>query len=288
MKEIVVLSGKGGTGKTSVAASLAMLLPREVVVADCDVDAANMHLLLDPDIHCRSDFFSGELAVINPDLCTLCGECSQICRFEAIEWLNSTIRVDSLNCEGCGYCEIICPTGAITMAPRKSGQLFISETRTGTTMVYAQMDIGAENSGKLVARVKQEARSLAEKENKGLILIDGAPGIGCPVISSLAGADYVILVTEPTVSGLFDLTRLCEMIKGFRIQTGAIINKCDLNRENAEELKAFFRSNQIEHLADIPYDPRIPLAMSQGKTIVETEPSFKELFQKIWKKIDNR
>lgn len=288
MKEIVVLSGKGGTGKTSLTASLAVLASGNMVIADCDVDAANLHLLLKPEIQDFFDFYSGELAVINPKLCTLCGRCARICRFHAISLDNSSYRIENLNCEGCGYCEIVCPESAITMVRRKSGQIFKSKTRLGSTLIHARMEIGAENSGKLVARVKQEARSQAGAEQKEFILIDGAPGIGCPVTSSIAGADYVILVTEPTVSGIFDLKRIFEVIQEFRIKTGAVINKCDLNPKNAEELKVFFRQNRIEHLADIPFDIKIPKAMSEGRTIAETEPSYQALFQKIWKRITER
>ena len=282
MKEIVVLSGKGGTGKTSLTAALAWVADQELVVADCDVDAANLHLLLDPRIKESVDFFSGELAVIQPDLCTQCGLCAEVCRFAAITVRDSRHQVQGLDCEGCGYCARICPEQAIKMHSRKTGQILLSLSRTGCGMVHARMEAGAGNSGKLVARVKQEARQMASTTGAELVLIDGAPGLSCPVISSLAGADYVLVVVEPTVSSLHDLSRLYDVIRGFDIPLGAVINKSDLNPRVAIELKSFFGDHAINFLTTIPYDEQISAALSEGKTIAEINPHYVALIRDIW------
>ncbi len=285
MNEIIVLSGKGGTGKTSITASLAVLAGNDAVIADCDVDAANMHLLLKPDFGLVTDFYSGELAVIDQNLCTQCGKCAEICRFNAIPIIKNQYQVSKLDCEGCGYCEKVCPTNAIAMLERKSGQLYISKIKTGTTMVHAKLDIGAENSGKLVAKVKSEAKSLAKTEGKEYILVDGSPGIGCPVVSSLSGANYVVLVTEPSVSGIHDLKRVHQVIKRFRIKSGCIINKFDLNPEKTEEITSFLLEENIAHLSNIPFDTGFTHSMIEGKTIVESQSPLKQTIEDIWKKI---
>lgn len=285
MKEIVVLSGKGGTGKTSLTAALALVAGQELVVADCDVDAANLHLLLDPAITASADFFSGELATIHSDYCTQCGICVQDCRFDAITFRDSRHQLQELDCEGCGYCARICPMQAITMQTRKTGRVMLSHSRTGCGMVYARMEAGAGNSGKLVARVKQEARQLATATQIERVLIDGAPGLSCPVISSLAGADYVLLVAEPTVSSLHDLRRLYDVIRGFDIPMGAVINKGDLNPQVADELKSFFRDHAIDFLTTIPYDEQISGALSEGKTMAEINPHYYALIGDIWQNL---
>jgi MinD superfamily P-loop ATPase len=285
MNEIVVLSGKGGTGKTSFTASLAVLAGSEAVIADCDVDAANMHLLLKPDFGKTFEFFSGEKAYINQDLCTNCGKCTRICRFHAIAVENERYQVKPLDCEGCGYCEKICPEGSISMEQWRSGSVYISKTKTGSSMVHAKLDVGAENSGKLVARVKNEAKSLAVLENKPYIIVDGSPGIGCPVVSSLAGANYVILVTEPTLSGLHDLKRVLSVIGKFRIKAGCVINKYDLNQETTADIQTFLTGMGIDHLADIPYDVEFTRAMVTGKTIVEMESPLKKTIEETWSRV---
>ena len=285
MKEIVVLSGKGGTGKTSITASLAVLAGNEAVVADCDVDAANMHLLMQPDFALSSEFYSGELAIIDQNACTQCGVCSEKCRFGAIPFINNIFIVNPLSCEGCGYCQKVCPTEAISMKSRKSGYVYISNTKVNSTMVHARLDIGAENSGKLVAKVKNEAKELAEQQNKSFVIVDGSPGIGCPVVSSLSGANYVVLVTEPTVSGLHDLERVYSVIKRFRIKAGCIINKFDINPKKTDEIIEFLRKENITHLSNIPFDIRFTKAMIEAKTIVELETLPKYLIKDAWFKI---
>ncbi len=286
MKEIVVISGKGGTGKTSITASLAVLGGKDVVVADCDVDAADMHLLLKPKSIVSEDFYSGELAVIDQDICTQCGKCFDVCRFDAIDVDDGVHTVGELSCEGCGYCARICPVEAITNIPLNVGKWHISSIKTGSKMVHAKLGIGADNSGKLVAKVKNEAKTIAEKENKDFIIVDGSPGVGCPVVSSLSGANFVILVTEPSVSGLHDLKRVYELVAKFKIKAGCIINKFDINLEVSNEIKEFLKEEDIIHLADLPYDENFTKAMVNGETIVEYEGStIKNNLHEIWGKV---
>lgn len=285
-KEIVVISGKGGTGKTSVTASLAMLGGKDVIVADCDVDAADMHLLLEPDFGNDHNFHSGEIAVIDPELCNNCGTCADICRFQAISLVNGHYFVDPLDCEGCGYCARICPEKAITDEPVLVGRWFVSTIKTGSIMVHARLGVGADNSGKLVARVKNEAKSIAKEKNKDFIIVDGAPGIGCPVVSSLSGADLVVMVTEPTVSGLHDLKRVHELVRKFKIRAGCIINKVDVNPQVTGEIIRFLVEENIEYITSIPYDETFTKAMTQGKTIVEyNKNGIHDIIEDSWRRI---
>jgi MinD superfamily P-loop ATPase len=269
MKEIVVISGKGGTGKTSITASFSALAAGDLVAADCDVDAADMHLLLKPDLAHAEDFYSGETAVIDPAACVACGRCYQVCRFNAVQAAGKVFKVDPLSCEGCGYCARICPTKAITNHPEKVGLWYLSRTRLGFTMIHAKLGIGAENSGKLVAHVKKQAKAAAETQGKQYVLVDGSPGIGCPVVSSLSGADYVVLVTEPTVSGIHDLKRVYELVKKFNIRAGCIVNKADINAGMTESIRLFMESEHIDPLGELPYDENVTRAMVAGLTIVE-------------------
>ena len=269
MKEIVVISGKGGTGKTSITASFAYLGGKDIVVADCDVDAADMHLLMKPDFAKSEDFYSGEIAIINQDICTACGECADVCRFDAIPVINNQYIVQPLDCEGCGYCARICPVEAIKMEVQNVGRWYISNTRVGNILVHAKLGIGAENSGKLVAKVKNEAKQIAKENNKDFIIVDGSPGIGCPVVSSLSGANFVVLVTEPTVSGLHDLKRAYELVKKFKIKAGCIINKSDINPQVSGEIEEFLKKEDIIHFLNLPYDEAFTNAMTNGQTIVE-------------------
>lgn len=269
MKEIVVISGKGGTGKTSITASFAYLGGKDIVIADCDVDAADMHLLMKPDFAKSEDFYSGEIAIINQDICTACGECADVCRFDAIPFINNQYIVQPLDCEGCGYCARICPVEAIKMEVQNVGRWYISNTRVGNILVHAKLGIGAENSGKLVAKVKNEAKQIAKENNKDFIIIDGSPGIGCPVVSSLSGANFVVLVTEPTISGLHDLKRVYELVKKFNIKAGCIINKSDINPQVSGEIEEFLKKENIIHFSNLPYDEAFTNAMTNGQTIVE-------------------
>jgi MinD superfamily P-loop ATPase len=286
MKEIVVISGKGGTGKTSITASLAVLGGRNVVLADCDVDAADMHLLLQPDWKYAEDFYSGVAAEIDQEKCIKCGKCADVCHFEAIPIINKQYTVSNLNCEGCGYCFHVCPRDAISMIEQNVGKWFISNTKASNQMVHARLKIGADNSGKLVAKVKKETKQLAEKTKKDFIIVDGSPGIGCPVVSSLSGADFVVLVTEPSVAGIHDLKRAYELVKKFKIRAGCIINKADINFQVSEEIKAFLKEEDIVHLVDLPYDESFTQAMTSGQTIVEFgESKLKQLIEESWEKI---
>ncbi len=286
MKEIVVISGKGGTGKTSFTASLAYLGGDDVVVVDCDVDAADMHLLLKPDFAKKEAFFSGELAVINQEKCIKCGKCKEVCRFDAIPIINNQYIVDSLSCEGCGYCARVCPVGAITNENLNVGNWYISTTKLNNVLVHAKLGIGADNSGKLVAKVKNEAKKIAKKTNKKYIIVDGSPGIGCPVVSSLSGANFVVLVTEPSASGIHDLKRVYELVKKFHIKAGCIINKADINKQKAEEIKEFLKKEKIEYIAEFPYDVSFTKAMTKGETIVEFDKgNLKKIVIDSWNKI---
>ncbi len=286
MKEIVVISGKGGTGKTSITAAFSYLGGKDIVVADCDVDAADMHLLMQPDFDQAEDFFSGLLAKIIPEKCTNCGACAEVCRFDAIPVINNQHIVEPLNCEGCGYCPRVCPELAITMDEQNVGKWYISTTKTGSSMVHARLGIGAENSGKLVAQVKNEAKRIANETDKDIVLVDGSPGIGCPVVSSLSGSNFVVLVTEPTVSGLHDLKRVYQLVKKFNIKAGCIINKSDLNSQVSLEIEHFLREENIYHISNLPYDETFTKAMINGQTIIEyNDSNLVPILTDSWEKI---
>jgi MinD superfamily P-loop ATPase len=288
MKEIVIISGKGGTGKTSVAASFAMLVKKEAVIADCDVDAADMHLLLEPDFAQSDDFYSGTMAVIYQNKCTKCGKCETVCRFDAINVISDKYEVNKLNCEGCGYCARICPEGAIENIDRNVGTWHISTIKTGAMMVHAKLGIGADNSGKLVAHVKDIAKKIAFDADKEYVIIDGSPGIGCPVIASISGVNFVLIVTEPTMSGLHDLQRVYELVKKFKIPTGCIINKSDLNNKVTKQISKYLEVENIAHIASIPYDDTFTTSMMNGKTIIESKNTIlKNMVMESWEKIQS-
>ena len=283
MKEIVVISGKGGTGKTSLAASLALLLGEEAIIADCDVDAADMHLLLSPDFGYREDFYSGQVATIDNGACTSCGLCLEKCRFDAIVTDCSGYFIKPVDCEGCGYCARICPMQAITMKDQLAGEFYISKTRNNSTLIHAKLSPGAENSGKLVAKVKKEARNIAESQNTDYIIADGSPGVGCPVISSLSGADFVVIVTEPSVSGIHDLKRVHELVRKFDIKASCIINKHDLNPDITGQIMDFLKSESIIHLCNIPYTGAFTDAITHGRTVIENgDTDLVKLVERAW------
>ena len=280
MKEVVVLSGKGGTGKTSIVGSFAALAKNKVL-ADCDVDAADLHLLLNPELKDEHDFWSGEVAVIDPEKCTQCGLCQEICRFSAID----DYTVDASSCEGCGFCSHICPPEAITMKERYSGQWFISATRYGP-LVHARLGIGQENSGKLVATVRQQAKQLAEEQGIDLIISDGPPGIGCPVISSLSGASLALLVTEPTLSGIHDLERVLGVCRHFSVPALVCVNKSDINEENTRHIEKYCLEQGTEIAARVPFDNTVTEAMIHGKPVVEySHNGVAYHIEKLWEKI---
>ena len=263
MKEIVILSGKGGTGKTTIVGSFADLTKGKGL-ADCDVDAADLHLLLGPSEKQKNEFWSGQLACIDEESCTECGLCQEICRFNAIK----DFKIDSVSCEGCGFCSHICPVEAIAMQENMSGYWFISETRYGL-LVHARLGIAQENSGKLVAIVRQQARQIAEKEGKDFIISDGPPGIGCPVISSLSGTSLALLVTEPTLSGMHDLERVLGVCQHFDVPALVCINKYDLNEENTRQIERNCLSQGIEIAGKVPFDNVVTESIVQGIPVVE-------------------
>ena len=264
MKQIVVISGKGGTGKTVLTASLASLSKNKVMV-DCDVDAADLHLLLRPIIKEKHEFRSGKTAKIDKELCQECGECLSVCRFEAI---SEDFTVDPVSCEGCTICSHVCPAGAIVMEENVSGEWFVSETKYGP-LVHAKLGIAEENSGKLVAKVRQIAKDIAEKERRDYVIIDGPPGIGCPVIASLSGVDLALIVTEPTLSGMHDMERVVQVSKHFGVSTKVVINKYDLNPKNSETIKQICEQADIEVVALLPFSRQVSESIVQGIPLVE-------------------
>jgi len=285
MKEIVIISGKGGTGKTSVTASFAVLADRPVI-ADCDVDAADLHLVLSPQTCERHDFWSGHEAVIRQKDCTGCGACLAHCRFRAVIMHGESageakFSIDPVACEGCGVCIRFCPADAIDFPERLCGEWMISETRCGP-MVHARLGIAAENSGKLVSTVRREARRIAGEEHRPLIIVDGPPGIGCPVIASVTGADLVLVVTEPTVSGEHDLERVLSLTRHFKIPTAVCLNKWDLNPEMTKRIEGKACQAGAMNIGRIRYDRSVTLAQMQERAVVEIDAPCAKDIQKIW------
>jgi len=272
MKEITILSGKGGAGKTSITAALASFA-HNAVFCDNDVDAADLHLIFQPEIKESVPFSSGALATINPDECTQCGLCEANCRFDAIHTNAAGYpEVNPQQCEGCRLCEHICPAHAISTKENFNNNWFVSDTRFGK-MVHAKMGPGEENSGKLVSRIREKARELAQELSADLILSDGPPGIGCAAISSVSGTDMVLLVIEPTVSGLHDAKRLIELVSSFKLPMYAIINKFDIDETFTDEIIAFLATKNIETLCKIPFDPVVVEAMVHQQSIPEFAPT---------------
>lgn len=287
MKELVIISGKGGTGKTSVTASFAVLA-KNAVIADCDVDAADLHLILSPSIEERHDFIGGKQAQIKADKCIACGKCEELCNFDAIYFdghgnkiVNETYRIDHIACEGCGVCAWFCPAKAIEFAPSVNGEWYVSQTRSGP-MVHAKLGIAAENSGKLVSIVRQEARRIAETKKHQLIIVDGPPGIGCPVIASVTGATLVLIVTEPTVSGEHDLERVLALTKHFGIRTTVCVNKWDINQDMTARIEGKALQLGAEIAGRIRYDPSVTKAQLKALAVVEMEAPCAEDIKKIW------
>jgi MinD superfamily P-loop ATPase len=283
MKQLTIISGKGGTGKTTVTAAFAHLAENDAVIADCDVDAADLHLILTPDIIRQESFYGGQLPSIDYERCTRCGLCEEQCRFGAIR----SAKVDPVSCEGCGVCAYVCPEHAISMKERLSGRWFLSETRAGK-MVHARLGIAAENSGKLVSLVRQQAKEMAEKEKKNLVLIDGPPGIGCPVIASIGGVDLVLIVTEPTVSGLHDLKRTMEVARHFNVPAMVCINKYDINPDNTRIIGNYCAEKGIVVAGRIPFDPAVTKAMIHMLSVTEYPcGAVTAEMKKVWKKVSD-
>jgi len=264
MKQVVIVSGKGGTGKTVITGAFAALAKGKVM-ADCDVDAPDLHLLLQPSIKERHEFRSGKTARIDKEKCVGCGKCIEICRFKAI---SQNFVVDGVSCEGCAFCSFVCPAGAINMEENISGEWFVSDTRFGS-LIHARLGIAEENSGKLVSLVRKKAREMATVLNTGWVIIDGSPGIGCPVIASFSGVDYAIVVTEPTLSGLHDADRVIGLAKHFNVSAKLIINKYDLNKDVTGQIERYCGRENIELIGRIPFDKSVVEAMIDGKTVIE-------------------
>jgi MinD superfamily P-loop ATPase len=283
MKEIVVLSGKGGTGKTSIVACFASLA-KSKVLADCDVDAADLHLLLEPNVGEEKEFWSGSVAFIDQEKCTECGLCQELCRFGAI----SDFEVDPVSCEGCGFCCQVCPVDAVTMKDSMSGHSFISETKYGY-LCHAKLGIAQENSGKLVALVRQNAKLIAERENLDYIITDGPPGIGCPVISSLSGANLALLVTEPTLSGIHDLERVIGVCRHFGIPVLVCVNKYDLNEDNTNRIESYCAAEGVDVAARIPFDNVVTEAIVQRLPVVEyADGKVTQQIRELWRIVSAR
>jgi len=294
MKELVVISGKGGTGKTSIVASFAVLA-RPAVMADCDVDAADLHLVLSPTIRRKEDFSAGSRAKVITESCTGCGKCQQMCRFDAISSdgqadnaAGKVYRVDPIACEGCGVCAYFCPADAIDFSPVINGQWFHSQTRCGP-MVHAALGVAEENSGKLVTLVRREAKALAVRENLELILVDGSPGIGCPVIASVAGADLALVVAEPTLSGQHDLARVADLVRHFGIPAMVCISKWDLNGELADQIEAEAGARGLEVAGRVRYDPNVTAAQVAEQAVVKfTSSGASEDINALWNRVTAR
>jgi len=278
MRQVVIISGKGGTGKTVITAGFASLV-KNAVFADCDVDASDLHLLLQPEVKERYEFKSGLKASIDKRVCRQCGRCIEVCRFFAI---SQEFIIDPISCEGCGFCSYICPVQAIRMEEEVCGEWFISQTRFGP-LVHAKLGIAQENSGKLISLVKKQAKELAEKNRYDWVIIDGAPGIGCPVIASLSDIDCAVVVTEPTLSGLHDALRVIELTRHFNLPAHLVINKYDLNPQISKRIEEYCAENRIPLIGKIRFDRGVVEAMVKGKTIIEYKnTAIKDEIYKIW------
>jgi MinD superfamily P-loop ATPase len=288
MKQLVILSGKGGTGKTSVAAAFSHLAAEgpdqiSVVLADADVDAANLELVLAPRVLKREDFWGGQLAIINQATCSSCGDCLEVCRFDAIHETNGHYAVDPIACEGCAACVYHCPHEAITMEGQIAGQWFKSESRFGP-LFHAELFPAQENSGKLVTLIKQHARLLALDEGHDLVIVDGPPGIGCPVISAASGADLALIVAEPSIAGVHDMQRILQTTEHFGVRALVCINKADLYPEGSAEIRSFCQDNNYELIGTIPYDIGVTEAMTQGEpvTAYQTNGAATYALREVW------
>jgi|AntRauTorcE11898_2_1112593.scaffolds.fasta_scaffold00570_10 MinD superfamily P-loop ATPase len=286
MQQITIISGKGGTGKTSFTSAFASLA-RKAVFADCDVDAADLYLTLQPENVTEEVFPGSYTARIDPGVCTQCGICREHCRFDAITEKENLFVVSPFSCEGCGFCKLVCPEEAISMEQSNKSRWLVGETRFGP-MVYATLGVAEDLSGKLVTLVRDKARALAKEHHKNLIIADGPPGVGCPVIASITGADKVVVITEPTLSGIHDLKRVVELADGFGTKISVVINKHDINPEMAKEIESFCRQNNLMLAGMIPFDAMMVEAMVNQKTITEYAPGsdLAEELKRIWTRIE--
>lgn len=283
MNEIVILSGKGGCGKTTICAGFATLA-EDAVFADCDVDAADLFLVLNPTERTREPFYSGFEAKINADECSGCGICYSRCRFGAIIEDDGTYCVDPLACEGCGVCADHCPEKAVTLADRRCGDLMVSDTPYGT-LVHAKLGIGAENSGKLVTAVRTRAKAVATEQGRRTVIIDGSPGIGCPVIASLTGVTAALIISEPTVSGLHDLERVLKLSAHFGVRTFLCIAKSDINEAMTGKLGELGEQYGAKVLGTIGYDPAVVQSQLEGRPVTETDCQAADEIRAVWEKL---
>ena len=282
MKELVVISGKGGTGKTSLMAAFASIA-NNVVLCDADVDASDLHLIMDPAVREGAEFQGGHTAVIDKEKCIECGLCRDLCKWDAID---EDYHVLPIECEGCGVCFYFCPEKAIEFPLKTCGEYFVSDTRFGP-MVHARLGIAEENSGRLVTLVRQEAKKLGEKKELDLILTDGPPGVGCPVIASIGGADAILIVTEPTVSGRHDMVRVAQLADHFNVPGMICINKFDLNPDESSNIEGLAKEKRLELVGRIPFDPVFTKAMVQGKNLFEYDSNRDvcEVVRRVWDNI---
>jgi len=279
MKQIVFISGKGGTGKSTIVASLSLLIANKMI-ADCDVDAPNLHLLIPSEMIQKKDYSGASVAWINPESCIACGLCRQVCRYNAI---TENFVVLPMPCEGCAACQAVCPAQAIDLSPVKTGETYVSQTQRGT-FAHAQLEIGAEGSGKLVTEVRKSL--FAEEKGEAYVLIDGSPGIGCVVIASITGTDAVVAVAEPTPSGRHDLDRVLSVAKHFKVPAYVCINKYDLNLDVTEAIARDCANRGVPVISRIPYEPAIIKALQQGMTPVEAHlDRIVEPIQRIWQSL---
>jgi MinD superfamily P-loop ATPase len=280
-KQIVILSGKGGTGKTTFATALSEIVENKIIV-DADVDAANMHLVFNYYINSEYDYYGGKKAEIIPDKCSKCGLCESVCRFDAIK----DFKVDRTSCEGCGFCFRVCPENAISFYESKSGVYSECEMEDQSKFYFAQLLAGEGNSGKLVTELKKKGYQQAN-ENVKWIIVDGPPGIGCPVNASLSGVDFVLIVTEPTRSGLHDLKRLIDLLKIFKVNSGVIINKFNINNQISNSIEEYIESSGIKLLAKIPFDKNFIKAIQHSRSIINYDHSYSIILKEIWNQIEN-
>jgi len=283
VKEVVIISGKGGTGKTSITSSFCALADN-AVIADCDVDAPDLHILLDPDIQSRHDFSGGKKAFIDQSKCSQCGTCLDLCRFDAI---SNDFKIDPFACEGCGVCVWNCPEEAITFDQVKNGEWYSSHTRFGK-MIHAQLAPGEENSGKLVTLVRQKARAQAEDQQAELLIVDGPPGTGCPVIAAIGGADHLLIVTEPSLSALHDLQRAVQLAAYFKIPCSVCINKYDINENVVKKIQDYCDEHNVKIVGKIKFDKSMVAAQLEKQTLIEysnneATDEIQTIFNKLFK-----
>lgn len=280
MKELVLISGKGGTGKTCLASSFAFLASHPVI-CDCDVEAPNLHILLQPEIQQTSSFSASRKAHLDVELCIYCGLCMEMCRFDAIQ----DYQVSPLDCEGCAFCSRLCPVGAIRMEEHCSGEWYTSDTELGP-MLHARLGIGEQNSGKLVALLRKQAREVASESGRELIITDGPPGTGCPTIATISGCDLAAIITEPTLSAIHDMKRAMELCRHFKVKSGVIINKYDLNPIRTQEIREFCTGEGVPVLGGIPFREDFTLAVNNCQPPVKYSPDIARIMQRIWKEVE--